>query len=89
MIILYISGLRESGESYRISVLSDHNYIQELLNGYSHRFKEVTRMNHDIFHSIYGDLHEIDLEDTLGVTIEEVFLIFLFIIDDIMGNRII
>jgi hypothetical protein len=88
MIILCISGLRELGELCRTSLLSGHSYVQELLNGHPRRFKEVAQMDHETFHSICGDLRKAGLEDTLGVTVEEAFLIFLFIVGDAMGNCI-
>jgi hypothetical protein len=86
MIIPGMSGLREPGGPCCTSALSGHGYVQELLNGHARQCKEVARMNHDTFHSICGDLCEGFLEDTLGVTVEEAFIFFLFIVAGALAN---
>lgn len=72
----------------RDSILSGHNYTQELLNGHPRRFQEKLRMPRPTFFLLRNWLlTNTALTSTKGVTIEEKLAMFLMIVGQGASNR--
>jgi len=91
MIILDLAAAKNPAivpkERVRTSVLTGRMYMQELLNGHPRRFKEITRMELPTFLAICQDLQEVELKETLNVSVEEQLTMFLSVVGHGWSNR--
>ena len=70
-------------ERYWTSVLTGQMYVQELLNGHICRFQEIMHMQLITFLAICQDLWKAELKETLNISVEEQFIMFL----SVVGHR--
>ena len=57
------------------------------MNGHPRRFKEITRMELPTFLAICQDLQEVELKETLNVSVEEQLTMFLSVVGHGWSNR--
>jgi len=74
-------------ERVRTSVLTGRMYMQELLNGHPRRFKEIMCMELPTFLAICQDLQEVELKETLNVSVEEQLTMFLSVVSHGWSNQ--
>ena len=91
MIILDLAAAKNPAivpkERVRTSVLTGRMYMQELLNGHPCRFKEIMHMQLPTFLAICQDLQEVELKETLNVSVEEQLTMFLSVVSHGWSNR--
>jgi hypothetical protein len=74
-------------ERCRTSVLTGRMYVQELLNGHARRFQEIMRMQLTTFLAICQDLREVEIKETLNISVEEQLAMFLSVVGHRWSNR--
>lgn len=71
----------------RTSILTGARWTEELLNGSDVRFREVARMEKNVFGELVEVLGGIGLHSTRGVAVQEQVLIFLYVVGHHASNR--